>query len=107
MMWKSLTTLVPEFQTNPLAAEVVLTEAYNAVFRGSPSKDQQMIVLADMLAKSGFAQVSPEDISPTALMYREGKREVFSNVFAYLSLSPSDRDALHNAARREAAYANN
>lgn len=108
MMWKSLTSLVPEFKTNPLAAEVILTEAYNAVFLGSPSKDQQSIVLADMLAKSGFAQVSDEDVTASVLQYREGRRRAFSDVFAYISLSPSDRDALHNAARREAAYhANN
>jgi len=81
--------------------QLVLSRAYRAVFRGSPDKQQQEIVLADLAAKCGFYLVSPEDTDKTVLAYREGKRAAFAEIYGHISLAPEDMTALENAARRE------
>jgi hypothetical protein len=104
--WRSIVNIFGIGQPSKgLTAELRRTEAYRAVFHGSPSREDQEIVLADLLAKSGFNAVSDETVSSDALRYREGRRSFYSEVFAYLSLSPSDVTALQNAARLEIANA--
>jgi len=101
-MWKTISDYFPQ-GTSPLQREERLTSAYRAVFSGSPTQEDQQIVLAHMLATSGFAQVSPSTLPANELIYREGMRAHFMNVYAYLTLSHHDINELHNAARREAA----
>lgn len=101
--WKSISTLFPVRDARSTQAGLRLTQAYQAVFRGKPSEDDQHLVLADLSAKSGFYRVSREDVSSDALRQREGMRALYAHIFAYLSLNPDDVMALENAARREAA----
>lgn len=99
------TSLVAKFgfgrRARGAEAEYALALAYREVFSGKPSSDDQQIVLADLMAKSGFNAVTPSSASNEELRMQEGKRELFANVFAYLNLSPEDMQALGNAARRE------
>lgn len=55
------------------------------------------------MMRSGFVQVSPEEVSDGILRYREGKRALAAEVFACIALTPTDMDALATAARFEAA----
>lgn len=97
--WHRLTR---KWSKETTTGNLVLSRAYRAVFRGSPDREQQEMVLADLAAQCGFYQASPEDVNPTALAYREGKRAAFAEIFGHLSLGPDDMTALENAARREA-----
>lgn len=82
--------------------QYVLSRAYQEVFRGSPDRNQQQMVLADLAAATGFYRVSPASANSTELAYREGQRAAFAHIFGHLSLSPDDMGALENAARHEA-----
>lgn len=87
-----------------LAAEMELTQAYRAVFKGHPDVLQQQAVLADLAAGCGWNKVTlPSVASDRELWFAEGMRAAFGLIFAHLSLSPEDVEALANAARREAA----
>lgn len=94
--------LTRKYTRKTAEGQLVLTNAYQAVFRGNPSHEQQQMVLADLAAQSGFYQISSDDVSSSRLRYREGRRAVFAIIFGHLSLSPDDIHALENAARHEA-----
>jgi hypothetical protein len=94
--------LTHKFSRKQLEGQLALTRAYQAVFRGSPDRVQQEMVLADLAAHSGFYQVSPHDVSSSSLAYREGRRSLFGVITGHLSLSPDDVLAIENAARHEA-----
>lgn len=100
--WRSILSQVGFEKYHSWSAKQRLTLAYRAVFQGSPSKEQQEIVLADLMAKSGWNQVS-SGVSSEELWRREGKRSLFGEVFSHLSLAPDDLFDLENAARKEAA----
>lgn len=99
--WLSLSYFFPD-NSKVLAREQRLTQAYNSVFRGSPSSEDQSIVLADLAFHSGFSMVSPPSVSDAELRVNEGKRTMFARIRARINLTPQDHDALDNAARREA-----
>ena len=101
-MWATISDLFPP-GSDQFEKEARIASAYIAVFQGSPTQQDQQIVLADLMASSGFAQVQGGGTQSDELNYREGKRALFAKVYAYLTLSSSDISALHNAARREAA----
>lgn len=101
MNFANLWGLFPQPQ-NLYAREQRLTRAYNNVFRGNPSKEDQDLVLVDLAYHSGFSMVSPSDVSDAELRTREGKRALFALIRSKLTLTPRDIDALDNAARREA-----
>lgn len=109
--WASLVT---KFGFGPRArsveAEYERSRAYKAVFSprydGHATDEQKQIVLADLMAKSGFSAVTPPSASDAELRQQEGKRELFADVFAYVNLSPEDMHALANAARKELALDN-
>lgn len=101
--WRSLSNYFPHKMYHSYQAQMRLTEAYKRLFQGSPSREDQEIVLADLKAKTGFVQVTPPSASNEELRYNEGRRSAFGEIFSHLSLNPSDLEALENAARREAA----
>jgi hypothetical protein len=84
-------------------AQLRLTQAYQAVFQGSPMREDQELVLADLANACSWRRVCGPTVSNEELRFTEGARAAFSRVFAFLSLSPSDVKALEEAARREAA----
>lgn len=90
-----------------MAAEARRTEAYRAVFRGSPSREDQEIVLADLQARASWNQVFHPSTPDAELRQAEGRRELYAYIYNHLSLAPNDVEALNNAARRESATINN
>jgi hypothetical protein len=78
-----------------------LSNAYNNVFLGNPTKAEQQMVLADLECESGFVQVviPGPDVS---LEYETGKRFLFGRIFRFLKMSAEEHDELHKAARMEA-----
>jgi hypothetical protein len=104
MKWASRLTQVGREKYHSWLGINVLTDAYRQVFQGRPTTQQQQMVLADLMAKSGWNQVS-SGVSSEELWRREGMRSLFGVVFGYLSLAPDDLFDLENAARKEAALA--
>lgn len=99
--WDRLTR---KYTHGSLVAEVVLNEAYRAVFyRGGSSQAERQMVLSDLAARCGFYQVAHQSTPPNELMYREGRRAAFAEIFSRLSLSGEDMRALENASRYESA----
>ena len=84
-----------------MEAEYNTTAAYRRLF--NPNNPDAQIVLADLLTYSGFTRVSADDTSTNTLMFREGRRQLYSRIFSFLALSSGDIHALEIAARREAA----
>lgn len=99
--WRSLVTIYGKRKARGTEAQLRLTQAYRAVFRGSPSTDDQAIVLADLTSHSGFNRVSSSFTSSDELRHREGMRDLYSHIFRHLSLAPEDVMSLENAARLE------
>jgi hypothetical protein len=104
--WRSIVTIFGRHKARGYAAHVRLTHAYRAVFTGSPTPEDQQIVLTDLHSKSGFSRVSSPHTSADALRQQEGMRELYSHIFSQISLSPADVSSLENAARYESAADN-
>lgn len=104
MNWRSISRLVPNWQAGKrMEKELRLAQAYRAVFCGSPTRDDQQIVLADMLANSGFCKVTGFKETSRTIWYVEGMRAMYASVWRHLSLSDADIRELENAARVESA----
>lgn len=101
--WISLTGLFPRSEARSYKAQLRLTQAYQAVFRGAPSRADQEMVLADLATAASWRSVCPPTVSSDELRYIEGARSLFSRVFAFLSLNDGDVQALEEAVRHEAA----
>lgn len=84
-----------------------LTSAYIQVFTGSPTPEDQNLVMVDLRKTSGFSQVCPSDVSNRVLRHQEGMRALYGHIFAHLTLSAEDLIDLDNAARREVALDQN
>ena len=82
-------------------AKLELAEAYQRVFRGSPTSDDQSMVLADLANYSGFYKVlagaSASDLSEEA-----GRRQVYGRIHEHLRMSSLEMEDLEVAARMEA-----
>lgn len=105
--WRSLVTMYGKNKARSVEAQLHLSQSYRRVFRGSPSPDDQAIVLADLASKSGFYRVSSSYVSNDALRHQEGMRDLYSHIFRHLSLAPEDIASLENAARLESVADNN
>lgn len=103
---RSIVTIYGKPRARSTEAQLHLTQAYRRVFTGSPTKDDQDIVLTDLATKSGFYRVSSSEMSNGALRQQEGMRELFSHISRHLSLAPEDITSLENAARLEAVADN-
>lgn len=101
--WRSLASIFTRDKARTKEAQIRLASAYRAVFTGSPGKEDQEIVLADLANACSWRKVCGPSVTNEELRYVEGTRAAFSRVFAFLSLTPSDISALEEAARREAA----
>lgn len=104
-VWQSLYALYPRGRRRGMQAEVRLKGAYQNVFFGSPTREDQAIVLADLLNKSGFQRVTDaRGTTDQELWQAEGARRLYAEtVFANVNLPEAEMRALENAARMEAA----
>ncbi len=102
--WRALSHLFPDRKA-AMQREHRLTEAYVNVFQGHPSKEDQDLVLINLAQQAGWSMVSPPEASDQTLRHHNGKRYLFAQIWARLSLSDDDRMAIENAARREAVMA--
>lgn len=84
-----------------MEAVETLTNAYNNVFMGNPTKAEQQMVLADLECESGFVQVVIPG-SDVSLDFETGKRYLFGRIFRFLKMTQEEHDELHKAARAEA-----
>lgn len=100
MSWR---TVSDEHSPHSYGGEEARLLAYQRVFNGSPSKDDQQIVLADLMARSGFNQITDPTVSANEMFFREGKRAMFAEIFSPLTMGVKDLEDLSIASRREAA----
>lgn len=105
--WRSIVAIYGKLKARSFEAQLHTSQAYRRVFRGSPSPEDQAIVLADLASKSGFYRVSSSEASNSALRQQEGMRELYSHIHRHLSLAPEDIASLENAARLESVADNN
>jgi hypothetical protein len=103
IQWRNIASLFGRTRAQSLEADIRRTQAYQSVFRGSPTREDQEIVLSDLRSFTGFDKVSPASVSGEMLRQAEGKREAFARIWQHLSLSPADVLALENAARQDSA----
>ncbi len=80
------------------AAEVKLKQAYGAVFKGKPSRQQQDVVLSDLLS---FGDLFTPARTDEDLVLREGRRQVAYRLFRFLELGDAERTATAVAAVTE------
>lgn len=105
--WRSLVSKFGIKQARGYRASLELSQAYQAVFHGTPDKEQQEMVLADLQAKSGWNRVTPPTASSDKLRHQEGKRELYGVIHGHLRLSGEDLRNLEHAARLEAVADDN
>lgn len=101
--WTTITSLIGRGKSFLYRREERLGAAYRAVFTGSPSEEDQQLVLVDLQRASGFNQYLGADVPDTVLRYQEGMRALYGRIFSYLNLAHEDVEALETAARKEAA----
>lgn len=100
--WRSLTSIFTGRKARSKEAELRLTLAYQRVFKGKPESADQELVLADMANAASWRRFCPASVSNDELRHIEGSRALFARVFAFLSLSEGDVEALEKAVRHEA-----
>lgn len=96
--WEHITR---RFRAKTNEAELARINAYRAVFMRNPSQSQQQAVLADLGMRCGWNQITQPSDASQAIWFNEGKRAAYAEIFAMLSLSPTDVDALDRAIRVE------
>ncbi|NQW01670.1 MAG: hypothetical protein HQ483_18345 [Rhodospirillales bacterium] len=79
-------------------AEQKLRRAYQAVFLGKPSKQDQEVVLSDLLSFGDLFSVALPDED---LRLREGRRQLAYRLFRFLELAEAERRATAVAAITE------
>jgi hypothetical protein len=83
-------------------AKLRLAQAYTAVFRGNPTRQDQDIVITDLADHCGFYRVLPQGASPDERSYREGQRSAYGRIVSHLSMTWDEIRAFERAARKEA-----
>lgn len=86
-------------------AEHRIGQAYQAVFLGQPTKDDQEIVLMDLANYTGFYRVTGPGGTPDQMPFDNGKRAAFGRVFRFLRMSNDEFASLEAAARETAVLA--
>lgn len=79
-------------------AESKLKQAYQSVFTGKPSKQDQEIVLSDLLSFGDLFTVALPDEN---LSLREGRRQMAYRIFRFLELADAEQMATAAAAVME------
>lgn len=99
------TTLLEKFGARRKSYEALaeLTKAYQSVFYGNPSRDQQEMVLADLHRVSGIQRITAPPQTSEELWFNEGRRSLYAHIFGFLRFDDQQLRALEEAALREAA----
>ncbi len=96
--------LFPLRRDSRLAAEARIAIAYQRVFTGSPTGEDQGIVLVDLANFTGFYRVTPPEAGDRhAIVFNEGMRAAYGRIFQYLRMSDIEVRNLEMAARQTAA----
>jgi hypothetical protein len=96
--------LSPRRPASRLEAEARIALAYQRVFTGAPSADDQGIVLVDFANFTGFYRVTPpEGGDRDTIVFNEGMRTAYGRIFQYLRMSDVEILSLEVAARQTAA----
>ena len=77
-------------------AERRLVQSYQAVFHGSPTKQDQEVVLSDLFSFGDLFTVAAPD---EELITREGRRQVAYRILRFLQLQDAERFALFEVAQ--------
>jgi hypothetical protein len=103
--WATVARSFPGNRRKSYEAQKLLTDSYRAVFMGKGSSlEQRQIVLSDLQAQTNWNRVlDPRTATDREVWFQEGMRAAYGVIFAHLSLSDADVEALNNAARLEAA----
>lgn len=88
---------------SPPEAELRLTLAFQRVFRGSPSSEDQELVLLHLADSSGFYRATAPELGRDVLLFNEGARALYGRIFRYLRMSGDEINELETAARELAA----
>lgn len=96
--------LYPLHQGSRLEAEARIAVAYQRVFTGTATGEDQGIVLVDLANFTGFYRVTPpEGGDRDTIVFNEGMRAAYGRIFQYLRMSDTEVMALETAARQTAA----
>ena len=96
--------LFPLRQASRLEAEARIAIAYQRVFTGSATGEDQGIVLVDLANFTGFYRVTPPEAGDRdAIVFNEGMRAAYGRIFQYLRMSDVEVRSLETAARQTAA----
>jgi hypothetical protein len=103
--FKSLIQLLdPRNARSRLEMEARLAVAYQRVFTGTPSGEDQGLVLVDLANFTGFYRVTPpESGDRDAVVFNEGMRAAYGRIFQYLRMSDIEVMSLEVAARQTSA----
>lgn len=101
-LWDSLGSLLSrQRHKDRYAAELRLATAYQRVFLGNPTNDDQNLVLVDLANATGFYRVTPPGPTQTRddIVFNEGMRAAFGRIFRFLNMTDQERDSLAAASR--------
>jgi hypothetical protein len=103
--FRSLVRLLsPGRPASLLEAEARIALAYQRVFTGSSSAEDQGIVLVDLANFTGFYRVTPPEAGDRdTIVFNEGMRAAYGRIFQYLRMSDTEVLSLEVAARQTAA----
>jgi hypothetical protein len=79
-----------------------LSDAYRAVFFGSPTNAQRDMVFVHLANASGYYRVTGPGLTPDERSYNEGRRSLFGEVVAKVYMTDEERTALETSTRSEA-----
>lgn len=99
--WCTLSNEIGAGRNRLFSRELRLQQAYQAVFQGKPSQDDQQIVLVDLRRLSGYDRFHGPKATDQELRHQEGMRALFGQIHSYLTISDEDQRTLEEAARRE------
>ncbi len=95
---KSLSKWFRPGQRRSVEAESKLKRAYQSVFKGKPTKQEQEVVLSDLFSFGDLFTVAFPDED---LLLREGRRQMAYRILRFLELEDAERTATAVAAVTE------
>ena len=104
MNFSSLIRLLDRRPASRLKAEARIAIAYQRVFTGNATSEDQSIVLVDLANFTGFYRVTPPETGERdTVVFNEGMRAAYGRIFQYLRMSDVEVLSLEVAARQTAA----
>jgi hypothetical protein len=104
--FRSLVSLLSRLRpASDSAVDLAIAGAYQRVFTGNPSEEDQNLVLIDLANVSGFYRVTSPAVGASRddILFNEGQRAVYARIFRFLRMSDAEMISLETAARLTAA----